>query len=187
VQAHAFADPSQFSKGFTGGLTNRNAMNLVNLRYHPRARFFWDERGGTLEAMVLLPVENPLEMGMDLAKLPGILAAEPRYTTLFRQAFGDPEISNERIARALAQFLRSMVSYQSKYDSGRLHVRSSHNDFPNFTLEENRGKALFLRNCASCHLPAGVPFEARFKVATRGKRSRTDQDAHFVMIEPANT
>ena len=187
AQAHAFADPGRFSEGVNGGLTDRNAMSLVNLRYHPRARFFWDERGGNLEAMVLLPVENPLEMGMDLAKLPGILAAEPRYTTLFRQAFGDPEISNERIARALAQFLRSMVSYQSKYDSGRLHVRSSHDDFPNFTLEENRGKALFLRNCASCHLPAGVPFEARFKVATRGKRSRTDQDAHFVMIEPANT
>jgi cytochrome c peroxidase len=66
VQAHAFVDPSRFSKGFKGGLTDRHAMNLVNLRYHPRARFFWDDRGGNLEAMVLLPVENRLEMGMDL-------------------------------------------------------------------------------------------------------------------------
>ena len=98
VQAHAFADPSRFSKGFKGELTDRHALNLVNLRYHPRARFFWDERGGNLEAMVLLPVENPLEMGMDLAKLPGILAAEPRYASLFRQAFGDPEITSEGIA-----------------------------------------------------------------------------------------
>jgi cytochrome c peroxidase len=47
VQAHAFVDPNRFCKGFTGGLTNRHAMNLVNLRYHPRARFFWDERGDT--------------------------------------------------------------------------------------------------------------------------------------------
>jgi cytochrome c peroxidase len=188
LQAHAFADPNRFSKGFNGGLTVRHAMNLVNLRYHPRARFFWDERGGNLEAMVLLPVENPREMGMDLAKLPGILAAEPRYAALFRQAFGDPEITNESIARALAQFLRSMVSYQSRYDDGRLQTRSSQNDFPNYTLEENRGKALFLRKCALCHLPAGVPFEVRLRSATRRKRSRTDQDAHFVMVgQPINT
>jgi cytochrome c peroxidase len=60
-----------------------------------------------------------------------------------------------------------MVSYQAKYDDGRLQTRSSHDDFPNYTLEENRGKALFLRNCALCHLP--------------------DQDAHFVMTEPVNT
>jgi cytochrome c peroxidase len=187
VQAHAFVDPSRFSKGVNGGLTNRHAMNLVNLRYHPRARFFWDERGGNLEAMVLLPVENPLEMGMDLAKLPGILAAEPRYAALFRQAFGGPEITNEGIARALAQFLRSMVSYQSRYDAGRLQVRSSQNDFPNYTPEENRGKALFLSHCARCHLPAGVPFSARLAAATRRTRSRADQDAHFVMVAPANT
>jgi len=188
VQGHAFVDPNRFSNGFDGGLTSRHAMNLVNLRYHPRARFFWDERGGNLEAMVLLPVENPLEMGMDLAKLPGILAAEPRYATLFRQAFGDPEITNEGIARALAQFLRSMVSYQSRYDEGRRQTRSSQNDFPNYTAEENRGKAVFLRNCATCHLPAGVPFEARLKAAMRRKRSRTDQDAHFVMAgQPVNT
>lgn len=167
VQSHAFVDPNRFSKGFKGGLTDRHAMNLVNLRFHPRARFFWDERSGNLEAMVLMPVENRLEMGQDLSKLPGILAAEPQYAELFRRAFGDPEITNERIARALAQFLRSMVSYQSTYDAGRLQVQSSHDDFPNFTIEENRGKALFLRNCSLCHLP--------------------DQDAHFVMTEPVNT
>jgi cytochrome c peroxidase len=167
VQAHAFVDPKRFSTGFKGGLTDRHAMNLVNLRFHPRARFFWDERSGNLEAMVLMPVENRLEMGQDLLKLPGILAGERRYAGLFREAFGDPEITNERIARALAQFLRSMISYQSTYDAGRLQVRSSRDDLPNFTHEENRGKALFLRNCALCHLP--------------------DQDAHFVMTEPVNT
>jgi cytochrome c peroxidase len=167
VQSHAFVDPNRFSKGFKGGLTDRHAMTLVNLRFHPRARFFWDERSGNLEAMVLLPVENRLEMGQELLKLSGIVASEPRYAELFGQAFGDAEITNERIARALAQFLRSMVSYQSRYDDGRLQVRSSHVDFPNFTIQENRGKALFLRNCALCHLP--------------------DQDAHFVMTEPVNT
>jgi cytochrome c peroxidase len=167
VQSHAFVDPNRFSTGFTGGLTDRHAMNLVNLRYHPRARFFWDERSGNLEAMVLLPVQNSLEMGQDLSKLPGILVRDAQYPELFRQAFGDPEITIDRIALALAQFLRAMVSYQSKYDEGRAGPLSIKDDFANFTPQENRGKALFLRNCSLCHLP--------------------DQDAHFVMTEPVNT
>jgi cytochrome c peroxidase len=167
VQSHAFVDPNRFSKGFHGGVTDRHAMNLVNLRYHPRARFFWDERSGNLEAMVLLPVQNSLEMGMDLLRLPGILAKDAHYPELFRRVFGDSNITADRIALALAQFLRSMVSYQSKYDAGRAAVASSAEDFANFTREENRGKALFRRNCALCHLP--------------------DQDAHFVMTEAVNT
>ena len=167
VQKNAFADPKPGSRGFEGGTTDRHAMNLVNLRYHPRGRFFWDERGGNLEAMVLLPVENRLEMGQDAARLPEILGRDSRYQELFRNAFGDPEITKERISRGLAQFLRALVSYRSKYDEGRAEVPSSKEDFANFTPQENRGKALFLRNCALCHLP--------------------DQDAHFVMTEPVNT
>lgn len=167
VQKNAFADPKPGSRGFEGGTTDRHAMNLVNLRYHPRGRFFWDERGGNLEAMVLLPVVNRLEMGQDPARLPEILGRDTRYQELFRSAFGDPEITTERISRALAQFLRALVSYRSKYDEGRAEVPSSKEDFANFTPQENRGKALFLRNCALCHLP--------------------DQDAHFVMTEPVNT
>src|SRR5687767_11400108 len=65
VQKQAFVDPERFSRGFAGGRTDRHAMNLVSLRYHPRARFFWDERGGNLETMVLMPIENRLEMGQD--------------------------------------------------------------------------------------------------------------------------
>ena len=167
VQKSGFADPNPGSKGFEGGTTDRHAMNLVNLRYHPRGRFFWDERGGNLEDMVLMPAENRLEMGEDLKDLPAKLARDSRYGELFRSAFGDPAITKERISRALAQFLRALVSYRSKYDAGRAEVASSKDDFANFTPQENRGKALFLRNCALCHLP--------------------DQDAHFVMTEPVNT
>jgi len=167
VQKSGFADPKPSSRGFAGGTTDRHAMNLVNLRYHPRGRFFWDERAGNLESMVLLPVENRLEMGQDLKHLPEVLARDARYHELFRGAFGDPAITNDRISRALAQFLRALVSYRSKYDEGRAAASSSKDDFANFTPQENRGKALFLRNCALCHLP--------------------DQDAHFIMTEAVNT
>ena len=167
VQERGFVDPRRFSRGFEGRLTDRHAMNLVNLRYHPRARFFWDERAGNLESMVLLPIENPIEMGHDLSALPALLARDGRYLELFRLAFGEPAVTRDRIGRALAQFLRSMVSYRSKYDAGRAAVASGAADFPNFTRQENRGKALFHRSCAVCHLPV--------------------QEAHFVMMAPVNT
>ena len=167
VQKHGFVDPNRFSKGFEGKLTDRHAMNLVNLRFHPRGRFFWDERSGNLEAMVLMPIQNRIEMGQELERLPAILARDRQYAELFQHAFGDTDITVERIARALAQFLRSMVSFHSRYDDGMVSARSAADDFANFTQEENRGKALFLRNCSLCHLP--------------------DQQAHFIMTEPVNT
>ena len=153
-QQHAFADPNRVSRGFDGRFTDRHAMNLTGLRYHPRARFFWDERGDNLEETVLLPVRNPIEMGGDPARLPQKLAALPYYPQLFRRAFGDPAITEPRIARALAQFLRSLVSYRSRFDEGMARAQSDEDDFENFTRQENRGKARFRRNCATCHSEA---------------------------------
>jgi cytochrome c peroxidase len=167
LQQHAFTAPQRFSKGFEGRPGDRNAMSLVNLRYYPRDRFFWDERARGLEEQVLLPIQSQSEMGQELPRLVGALARDDNYPELFGRAFGDRAITPERIARALAQFLRSMVSYQSKYDEGLAQARSVRDDFANFSAQENRGKALFLRNCATCHLPRG-------------------QAAHFTVLRPQN-
>jgi cytochrome c peroxidase len=167
VQSRAFVEPNRFSKGFDGKQGDRNAMSLVNLRYYPRGRFFWDERARSLEEQVLLPIQSKTELGQDLTKLTEILAKDDHYPGLFRKAFGDSRITPERLAQALTQFLRSLVSYQSKYDEGRTRARSVRDDFENFTVQENRGKTLFLRRCATCHLPRG-------------------QDAHFSMNRPLN-
>jgi hypothetical protein len=126
-------------------------MNLTGLRYYARARFFSDERGTNLEEAVLVPVGDPVEMGGNPARLPERLAALPYYAELFRRAFGDPVITEQRIGRALAQFLRSLVSYRSRFDEGMARAPSPDADFANFTRLENRGKALFERNCATCH------------------------------------
>ena len=167
VQAHAFADPKPASKGFHGALTDRRAMPLVNLRYYPRGRFFWDERAGNLEEMVLLPIQSRIEMGQDLKRVTDILTRDAVYPVLFGRAFGDRQITEQRIGKALAQFVRSMVSYQSRYDEGRARAQSARDDFSNFTLQENRGKALFMRNCSSCHMKDG--------------------NEHFFVQVPANT
>src|SRR5947209_14896889 len=94
-------------------------------------------------------------MGQDLAKLTGAINADKSYVLLFRQAFGDEKVTQERTARALAQFVRALVSYRSKFDQGLARAESLRDDFPNFDRRENRGKGLFLRNCAVCHLPPG--------------------------------
>ena len=154
-QAHAFADPKPSSQGFHGALTDRRAMPLVNVRYYSNARFFWDERAGNLEEMVLLPIQSRIEMGQDLQRLVDTLTRDAMYPGLFARAFGDRQITEQRIGKALAQFVRSIVSYQSRYDDGRARVQSALDDFDAFTLQENRGKALFMRNCSTCHMRDG--------------------------------
>src|SRR5262249_28289205 len=144
-QRHAFSDPRRFSKGFDGREGDRNAMSLVNVRFYPGQRFFWDERAATLEEQVLRPIQSRLEMGQDLTTLTALLGQDAAYAELCRKAFGDPTVSRDRIARALAQFVRSLVSCRSKYDEGLAQVGSVREPFPNFTPQENQGKSLFLR------------------------------------------
>jgi cytochrome c peroxidase len=154
-QKHAFSDPARFSKGYEGKFTDRNAMPLVDVRYYPRGRFFWDERARTLEEQVLQPIQNKVEMGHDVNRVVEALGQDTQYAELYRRAFGDAKVTSDRTAKALAQFVRSLVSYRSKYDEGLAKMNSVGTDFPNFTREENRGKASFLRNCGQCHLPGG--------------------------------
>jgi cytochrome c peroxidase len=146
---HGFSDPARFSRGFEGGLTGRNSMGLTNARWYQRRAFFWDERAATLEDQVLQPIQNATEMGMTLPALVTRLSAEPYYATLFSNAFGDSTVTSDRISKALAQFVRSIVSTQSKYDAG---VASN---FTNFTAQENQGRQIFNNpaqgNCAACH------------------------------------
>jgi cytochrome c peroxidase len=147
---HGFTDGKRFSTGFDGRQTSRNAMGLTNARWYQRRHFFWDERAATLEDQVLMPIQNSLEMGMTLPALLTRLNAEPYYNTLFTRAFGTPEATADRVSRALAQFVRSIVSTRSKYDLG---VVAS---FTNFTAQENLGRQIFFgqvgnATCAACH------------------------------------
>jgi cytochrome c peroxidase len=156
-QQYGFSDPLAFSLGFKGGETPRHSMSVANVRFYQNGRFFWDERAETLEDQTLQPIQDPVEMGMKLKKLEKKLDKISYYPALFEDAFGTPEISSDRIAKALAQFIRSMVSYRSPYDTGReLTSGSAAEPFPNFSSLENDGKALFFNiektGCALCHL-----------------------------------
>lgn len=152
-QSSGFSDPLAFSKGFNGGNTSRSSMSLANAKYYSSGRFFWDERAASLEDQVLMPVQDAVEMGLTLPELTRRLQSLDYYSALFSKAFGDSNINPDRVSKALSQFIRSMVSYQSKYDIGRAAVTDPSAPFPNFSTEENAGKQLFLApgSCAACH------------------------------------
>ncbi len=157
-QNAAFSDPSVLSLGFAGGTTGRHSMTLINTRYYSRGRAFWDERAASIEAQVLQPFQDATEMGMTLTSLLARINEQSYYLSLFSAAFGDNVVTSDRVSKALAQFVRSIVSYSSKYDIGRAGTGNVNNNFSNFTTEENTGKALFFNtiangggNCVTCH------------------------------------
>ncbi len=162
-QEFAFDDPGEKSTGFEGGLTGRHSTPLSNAAYYANGRAFWDERAASLEEQALMPIQDPVEMGTDLDQLRGELAATDFYPQLFQEAFGDSEITNEKIGKALAQFVRSMVSYQSKFD---VALAAGPPGSPGFnsvlTPQEKRGHDVFnsVGRCNMCHAsPAQIGTE----------------------------
>ena len=154
IQSNCFSDPNTLSVGINGGLTGRNSMGLANARFYDNGRFFWDERAATLEEQVLMPIQDEVEMGLTLQEMVTKISDDEYYSILFRRAFGDQEVTEQRTSRALAQFVRSMVSYESKYDDGLAQTNNQQANFPNFTQSENLGKNLFFSNrtrCSDCH------------------------------------
>lgn len=154
-QDRGFTDDATLSAGFEGGLTGRHSMRLANARFYNPGSFFWDQRAGTLEAQVLMPIQDEVEMGLTLNTLIERLMKLPYYAPLFKNAFGTEEINAQRVSYALAQYVRSLVSYRSRFDEGRAQVPTPLDPFPNFTQQENLGKNIFfspaLGNCAPCH------------------------------------
>ena len=158
-QTNAFADNIALSKGFNGGSTGRNSMSLIDAKYYPPGSFFWDQRASTLENQTLIPIQDLVEMGMTLPQLETKLKLLPYYPVLFSKAFGDNNITSTKISLALSQFIRSIISFQSKYDAGRANFPAAgppppNAVFPNFTVAENRGKEIFLSQqggCTPCH------------------------------------
>lgn len=171
-QENAFSDTSTTSTG-VNGQTGRHSMRLVNTRFSDETNFFWDERANTLEEQTTMPIKDHNEMGFsgldgdgDINNLISKLNDTPYYPELFEFAFGSQTITETRIQNALAQFIRSIQSFDSKYDAGRVLAVNDGAPFSNFTTNENNGKQLFLTpptfntsgvrtgggiGCAGCH------------------------------------
>lgn len=153
-QSLGFSAGERFSVGALGVHQTRNAMSLANVRYNEFDNFFWDQRVNTLETLALLPIQEPTELGNALELLIPKLSSTGFYPPLFEEAFGSPEITADRIARAIAQFLRSMISYTAKSDAAFLVEFEG--DIPDpsqvFSAQEFRGLEVASQSfCFSCH------------------------------------
>lgn len=150
-QEFAFADTARFSIGLDGVLTPRNSPTLADLTWSSGSPFFegsilfWDCRSKSLEEAVLDPLQHPDELGKDLEFMVQKLSGINYYPSLFENAFGDSEVTSDRVADALAQFIRSISSFDSHYDLVKMGEES-------FTTAEELGEELFVNNCTKgCH------------------------------------
>lgn len=171
-QANAFSDVAVASQG-VNGTTGRHSMRLINNRFANESKFFWDERAINLETQTSMPIKDHGEMGYSgtngdeaFSGLITKLSAIGYYKELFKFVYGSEEITENKMQLALAQFIKSIQSFDSKYDTGRALAANDGQPFSNFTAQENQGKNLFLsppvfnatgsRNggglgCAGCH------------------------------------
>jgi cytochrome c peroxidase len=162
-----FADPAQYSTGVTGAVGTRNAMALINLGW--ASSFFWDGRSPSLEDQIRDPVPHPSEMNLPWPEAVAKLQADgtdTRYPERFFDAFGTTEISEDLVVMAIAQFVRTMISADSKFDRWRRGETD-------LTDSEYSGYQMFLReggdpeevpggqfggDCFHCHGEAGLQF-----------------------------
>lgn len=151
IQSVAFSDTAVVSSGVLGGLTERHSMRLINSRFSVEKKFFWDEGSNTLEDQTTEPMKSHAELGFSgqnnrpnfnalLSKINSI----GYYKEMFNFVYKDTIVTEVRIKECLAQFIRSIQSFDSKYDFGRAQVNNDNANFPNFTTSENNGKNLFL-------------------------------------------
>lgn len=114
-QEHSFSDDRIRSIGVDGLPGARHAMPLVNLAWQ-KDRFFWDGRTSSLPEQALKPIEDPLEMHIALPEVVRRLQNNSEYVDLFWKAFNTKIITKELMAKAIAQFENTLISYNSKFD-----------------------------------------------------------------------
>ncbi|QKJ32104.1 cytochrome-c peroxidase [Mucilaginibacter mali] len=152
-QALAFTDGKAFSEGVDHTLTPRSSMSLANLLW--ARKFFWDGRSESLEKQAAVPMTNPHEMGQLMQTSAHKLMKTAPYPELFRKVFGDEGIDGPNIMKAIAQFERTLISANSKYDQYlRKQYQPTRLELQGLALFENApqpAKSIRGANCARCH------------------------------------
>lgn len=158
-QVNAFSDTKQYSLGVNDSIGTRNSMALVNLGW--QQNFFWDGRAKSLEELILEPVENPIEMHLSWVEAEKRINAIQEYKDAFKLVFKTNSITKVHISKAIAQFLRTLISGNSKFDviykyENKLSLSSKEQEiYKQITPEEWYGYDLFKSlngaDCFHCH------------------------------------
>ena len=145
---NAFSDADRFSDGIDGIFGNRNSMPLFNLAWNYDEKFFWDGRVFSLEHQAFQPVTDPIEMHNTWSQVEQKLQSDPEYPTLFNQAFGTTVIDSTLVTKAIAQFERTLISFNSRFDKhllGEITLSNEELEGFNVFMDETKG------DCFHCH------------------------------------
>lgn len=142
IQVNAFTDHNAQAIGIEGRVGLRNTPSIQNLAF---MKFYnWDGSKLQLETQPLVPIITHEEMDSSILEVIGKIKDDAPYKELFRKAFGDENITPERIYKSIAQFEYTLISANSKYDKVKRNEQS-------FTAVELQGCQTFEQKCASCH------------------------------------
>lgn len=145
---NAFTDSNRFSAGIDGFTGSRNSMPLFNLAWNYEDQFFWDGRESGLENQAFEPVTNPIEMHTSWPEVSDKILQDSDYPQLFEAAFGNSIIDSVLVAKAIAQFERTLISANSKFDAYLVGTSS-------LTVQEIEGFNIFMDeskgDCFHCH------------------------------------
>jgi cytochrome c peroxidase len=156
---HAFSQTSPVATGMGGARGTRKVPTIINLAVPlpwsnfsdaPLGAFFWDGRARSLEQQALEPIANPVEMASSHARMVETIANVRGYRRYFDEAFGDPGVTKERVARAIADYVRTRMSGNSRFDRWDAGM-----DDAALSAQERRGFSLFSGPalCGRCHRP----------------------------------
>ena len=179
VQAHAFSDPHPTSLGVDGLTGTRNAPALVNEAWD--TSYFWDGGAPSLELQAVGPIKNPLEMDMTLADVNALLSADAEITARFQASYGEGP-SERTLPRALASFVRVLVSGNSAYDRFRRGDSGALSDSAQRGLDIFEGER---GQCTHCHVGFNFTNNAFRNNGTRpddsdpGRQRLTLKDSDF--------
>lgn len=142
IQSNAFADNNVQAIGVDGRIGLRNTPPIQNLAF---MKFYnWDGSKLSLEKQSIVPIITHEEMDSSILEVIDIIQKDVSYRTLFQKAFGDENITPERIYTSIAQYEYTLISANSKYDK----VKRSEEIF---TESETKGYQVFQQKCSSCH------------------------------------
>lgn len=148
-QEYAFSYTLDYRTGSTDYIElqgKREIMPLFNLGWH--VSFFWDCRVRTLEEQIFHPIRNKHEMNMDMKTATERLNEKSFYKKKFFEAFGTANADSVLISRAIAQFIRTILSYNSKFDRVmRKEAVFTKEELEGYELMKNPKKG----NCFNCH------------------------------------
>ena len=181
-QEFGFGDPRQFSVGVDGSFGNRQAMTLINLGWNQNG-FFWDGRAATLEELVFEPVRNPIEMNTTWPEVEAKLNASDEYLSLFAQAFNVVKIDSVHTVKAISQFLRTLISGNSKFDRwyNQQSIQLSESELRGFVLFNGEGA-----DCFHCHGLGGLITDNNFRNNGLDAEFSADEGRYLVTGNPSD-